>query len=162
MIENVHVESIGLVSAVYFRIEFNLSSIQFQLKNWRRQHDGWYVDTHYKMILHALWSSTYIHTCFSAEVVPCLFYGYSMSWKLPEAWHVLIYHCKNAWVASTTFLGSLSCISVTIIQQIHKCMKQMDKWRPAANFFKSPHILLQLIKKVCNILGLFQIFPTIL
>ena len=45
-----------------------------------------------------------IHTCFSAEVVPCLFYGYSMSWKLPEAWHVL-----GLLVASTTFLGSLSC-----------------------------------------------------
>ena len=86
-----------------------------------------------------------------------------MSWKLHEAWHVLRLY-KNTWVASTTFLGSLSCISVTIIQQIHKYMKQMEVWRPccaaqsaveyfrgillrvaAANFFKSPHILLQIM-----------------
>ena len=101
-----------------------------------------------------------------------------MSWKLPEAWHVVIYHCKNTWVASTTFLGCLSCIGVTILSNryMHKYMKQMEMWRPccaaqcvveyfrgislcvaATNFFKSPHILLQ-IKKVCNIVVPYSIY----
>ena len=36
LIESIHVESISLVSAVYIRIGFKLSGIQFKLKNRRK------------------------------------------------------------------------------------------------------------------------------
>ena len=36
LIESVHVESVGMVGAVYIRIGFKLSGVQFKLKNRRK------------------------------------------------------------------------------------------------------------------------------
>ena len=73
VIKSVHVESISLVSAVYFRIGFKFSGVQFQLRNKENNLTICECSLRY-LCMHC--NQVRTHTCFSVEVVPHLFYGY--------------------------------------------------------------------------------------